>query len=79
MYGRSPQGPSAKELAEVATRWFRANKTEVLSSRVETIFRERGGKFSGLPLTALNFSPSLSLFWELVSKGPVVCTLKVVT
>ena len=42
IYARFPTGPSFDELAASTTAWLKANKPEVLDSKVEKAFRERG-------------------------------------
>ena len=42
IYARFPTGPSFDKLAASTTAWLKANKPEVLDSKVEKAFRERG-------------------------------------
>ena len=71
LYEWSPHGPSAKELAEAATRWFRANKHEVLSSRAETMLAGNGWKIVWTPPYCPKFQP-IELAWG-VGKQRVGC------
>ena len=59
VYGRFPLGPSSKELAIAATRWYRANAPQVLNSKVEEAFRARGWKIIWTPPYCPKYQPSV--------------------
>jgi len=42
IYARFPIGPSSDELAAATTAWLKANKPEVIDSKDERAFREKG-------------------------------------
>ena len=62
VYGRFPLGPSSKELAIAATRWYRANAPQVLNSKVEEAFRARGWKIIWTPPYCPKYQP-IELVW----------------
>ena len=42
VYARAPIGPSSLELAKAALKWFQEHRPEVLWSKVERMFAEKG-------------------------------------
>jgi hypothetical protein len=62
IYARSPTGPSSDELSAATTAWLKANKPEVLDSKVEKVFREKGWLIVWTPPYCPKFQP-IELLW----------------
>ena len=61
IYARFPTGPSSDELAAATTAWLKANKPEVLDSKVEKAFREREWLIMWTPPYCPKFQPHRAL------------------
>jgi hypothetical protein len=62
VYARAPIGPSSLELAKAALKWFQEHRPEVLWSKVERMFAEKGWKIIWTPPYAPKFQP-IELVW----------------
>ena len=63
IYVRFPTGPSFDELAASTAVWLKANKPEVLDSKVEKAFREREWLIVRTPPYCPKFQP-IKLVWS---------------
>jgi hypothetical protein len=67
VYARAPIGPSSLELAKAALKWFLEHRPEVLWSKVERMFAEKGRKIIWTPPYAHKFQP-IELVWGVGKK-----------